>query len=134
VAFDLSVVTPEGAVLELSVDSVVAPGSSGEFGVLTGHEAFLAPLSPGLLRCAGPGGDERIVVTDGFAEVTGERMTVLANAAERTGEIDLERAEAARARAQARIEGRAQEAKIDEVRALAALARAQARLAAARLS
>lgn len=133
-AFDLSVVTPEGAVLELSVDSVVAPGSAGEFGVLTGHEAFLAPLSPGLLRCSGPGGDERVVVTDGFAEVTGERMTVLANAAERAGEIDLERAEAARDRAQARIEGRAQEAKIDEARALAALARAQARLAAARLS
>jgi F-type H+-transporting ATPase subunit epsilon len=130
-AFDLSVVTPAGSVLELSVESVVAPGSAGEFGVLTGHEAFLAPLAPGLLRCSGPGGDDTIVVTQGFAEVTGERMTVLVNAAERPEEIDPERASEARDRALARLERRAQEAELDEARAQSALARAEARLESA---
>lgn len=130
-AFDLSIVTPEGAVLEASVESVVAPGGGGEFGVLTAHEAFLAPLVPGLLRCNGPGGGDRIVVMQGFAEVTGERMTVLVNAAERPEDIDRERAESARERALARMERRVIEDEFDEERARDALARAQARIAAA---
>ena len=124
----LSVVTPEGSVVDASVDSVVAPGQSGEFGVLPGHESFLAPLEPGILRCAGPDGDEMVVVAEGFAEVTAERVTVLVNAAERPHQIDRERAEAARDRALDRIEQRAEEAEIDEQRAASALARAIARL------
>ncbi len=127
----LSVVTPEGSVLDESVESVVAPGQSGEFGVLSGHESFLAPLAPGLL-CGkgGADGDEIVVVTDGFAEVTAERVTVLVNAAERPHQIDRERAEAARDRALARIERRAEEAEVDDLRAASALARALARLRA----
>jgi F-type H+-transporting ATPase subunit epsilon len=130
-AFSLSVVTPEGSMLETEVDSVVAPGSHGEFGVLSGHEAFLAPLSPGLLRCEAPGGGDRIVVTEGFAEVTGEHMTVLVNAAERPADIDVERAQQAKERALARIERRIVEDELDEQRAQTALARAQARLESA---
>ena len=127
-SLELSVVTPQGTVLEAAVDSVVAPGEAGEFGVLPGHESFLAPLAPGLLRCRGPEGEDVVVVGGGFAEVTAEQVTVLVNAAERPHEIDRERAEVARDRALARIERRSQEAEIDEQRASAALARARARL------
>lgn len=130
-AFELAIVTPQGPVLDASVETVVAPGSSGEFGVLTGHEAFLAPLSPGLLSCSGPDGEQLLVVAGGFAEVTGERMTVLVNAAERPEDVDPERAEAARERAVARMAGRAEEAEVDQARAQAAVARAEARIAAA---
>jgi len=129
VSLALSVVTPEGAVLECEVDSVVAPGQQGEFGVLPGHEAFLAPLQPGRLSARGPSGDELLVVSDGFAEVAGDRVTVLVNSAERRSDIDRERAEAARDRALARLAGRGDEIELDEQRARTALLRAELRLA-----
>lgn len=125
---ELSVVSPEGTVLDATVDTVVAPGASGEFGVLSGHESMLAPIQPGLLRCSGPDGDDLIVVMQGFAEVTGERVTVLVNAAERPEDIDRYRAEESKNRAIARIERRVAEEELDEERAAAALARAEARL------
>jgi F-type H+-transporting ATPase subunit epsilon len=124
----LSVVTPEGPVLDRAADSVTAPGQEGEFGVLAGHEPFLAPLVPGLLHCRGAGEDESICVSVGFAEVTPERMTVLVNAAERPHEIDRERAEASRDRANERMQRSAGE--VDLERAAASLARAEARLRA----
>jgi len=128
VAFDLSVVTPEGAVLELSVDSVVAPGSAGEFGVLTGHEAFLAPLSPGLLRCSGPGGDDRVVVTDGFAEVGPERVVVMVDRHVPQHEIDVAAARSAQENASAELERIGAADDPNKVELEKALARANAEL------
>ena len=96
----LSIVTPERAVLDSEVDSVVAPGAEGEFGVLPDHEAFLAPLQPGVVRYRGGEGSGRLAVSRGFAEVTGERVTLLLQTAEPSDEIDRERAEQALATAE----------------------------------
>ena len=96
----LSIVTPERAVLDAEVDSVVAPGAEGEFAVLPDHEAFLAPLQPGVVRYQGGEGSGRLAVSRGFAEVTGEQVTLLVQTAEPSDEIDRERAEQALASAE----------------------------------
>lgn len=91
--FNLSVVAPDRSVVEEPVVSVVAPGSEGYFGVLAGHIPLIASLKPGLLEYQVPTGERHhIAVGGGFVEVTGERVTVLANSAERATEIDVEQA------------------------------------------
>ena len=81
-ALRLSIVTPERPILETEAERVEAPGSEGEFGVLPGHEPFLAPLGAGELRYTDSSGSHSVRITGGFAEVTGERVTVLADAVE----------------------------------------------------
>jgi F-type H+-transporting ATPase subunit epsilon len=96
----LSIVTPERAVLEAEVDSVVAPGAEGEFGVLPEHEPFLAPLKPGVVRYQGGEGSGRVAVSSGFAEVTGDHVALLVQFAETSDEVDREAAEKERADAE----------------------------------
>jgi F-type H+-transporting ATPase subunit epsilon len=98
----LSVITPARPVLDLEVDHVVAPGREGEFDVLPGHELFLAPLKPGVVRYGSGGRDMRLAVSGGFAEVTQSSVTLLSPAASKPEELDrgqvqaeLERAEEA---------------------------------------
>jgi F-type H+-transporting ATPase subunit epsilon len=98
----LSVITPARPVVELDVDHVVAPGREGEFDVLPGHELFLAPLRPGVVRYGSAGREERLAIGGGFAEVTQERVTLLSPSATRPDEVEreallgeLERAEVA---------------------------------------
>ncbi len=127
---ELTIVTPEGEVFSETVDRVVFPGTEGEFGVLPGHENFLMPLSPGVLLYSSGGQESKLAVASGFAEVTGERMTVLVDSAERPEQIDRERATAARDRAQEEI-GNLGAAAPDELASPQAdLARAEARLEA----
>ncbi len=85
----LEVVTPARVVLEKDVDSVVAPGSEGEFGVLPGHVSFLSGIVPGELRYTGGSEKEALSVTAGFAEVFRNKVSILVDAAERASEIDL---------------------------------------------
>jgi F-type H+-transporting ATPase subunit epsilon len=100
VAIRLSIMTPAAALVEdLAVDAVVAPGREGEFGVLPAHEPFLAPLRPGVLRYRAGASEQRVAISGGFAEVTPERITILARSAETAARI--ERAEAERRLAQA---------------------------------
>jgi len=82
VPFQLSVVTPARPVVDCAADSLVAPGAEGEFGVLPGHEPFLAPLAAGVLRFQTGGRTQSIEITGGFAEVTATRVTILADAAQ----------------------------------------------------
>lgn len=77
----LSIVTPERPLVETEVDSVVLPGSEGQFGVLPGHEALLAPLAEGAVTYQQGGRALRVEITGGFAEVTQSRVTILADAA-----------------------------------------------------
>jgi F-type H+-transporting ATPase subunit epsilon len=126
VPVQLAIVTPERKVVDQSVDSVVLPGIEGEFGVLPGHEAFLSALQPGVVSYRAGTDSSRMAVSTGFAEVTGEHVTLLVRTAELASEIDRERAEAARGRAEERL-GR-QDPEIDAVRAQGALARSVARL------
>lgn len=125
----LEVVTPDKSVVSEEAQIVVAPGEYGEFGVLIGHTSFLTTLKTGMLRYKDKGGSERVVfVSGGFAEVLPNKVTVLAESADRRRDIDVERAGAAMKRAEQRLsEARAKE-DIDSRRAEAALQRAIARM------
>lgn len=126
----LEVVTPDKSVVSEDVQIVVAPGTLGEFGVLIGHTPFLTTLKMGAIRYKDEKGTERAVfVSGGFAEALPDKVTVLAESAERRKDIDAERARTALERAQKRLAGelKSQE-EIDFTRARAALERAMQRL------
>ncbi|MFC1859914.1 F0F1 ATP synthase subunit epsilon, partial [Thermodesulfobacteriota bacterium] len=107
---------------------VMAPGTLGEFGVLIGHTSFLTTLKTGTVRYVDAEGTERFVfVSGGFAEALPDKVTILAESAERRRDIDVERAKAAIERAQQRMEEESKE-DVDFVRAKAALERALLRL------
>jgi len=92
VAFEL--VSPERLVVSMPVDMVVVPGGEGDFGVLPGHAPLIASVRPGVIEIyEGRTVSDRIFVAGGFAEVTGERCTVLAEAAMRVADIDVGAAE-----------------------------------------
>ncbi|MCF8068156.1 MAG: F0F1 ATP synthase subunit epsilon [Desulfobacterales bacterium] len=124
----LEVVTPEKAVVSEEVEIAVCPGELGEFGVLAGHTPFLSTLKIGSIRYTDAEGKERMVfVSGGFAEVLPDRVTVLAESAERRSQIDVDRAQSALERAQKRLDDDTKE-KVDIARAKAALDRAMHRL------
>ena len=124
----LEVVTPEKAVVSEEAQIIMAPGELGEFGVLAGHTPFMTSLKVGSVRYDDASGTERFVfVSGGFAEALPDRVTILADSAERRKDIDIERAKAAQQRAEERL-AKEEEADIDFVRARAALMRAIHRL------
>ncbi|MFL2540899.1 MAG: F0F1 ATP synthase subunit epsilon [Candidatus Latescibacterota bacterium] len=126
--FALEIVTPEKTVYSGQVNSLQAPGSEGSFGIMAGHMQLLTSLQIGALSFAEEGGGEaRMAVSGGFAEVGRERVTILAETAERAEEIDVERAQSSRQRAEERLEDR-QKTGVDVVRAQVALSRALNRL------
>ena len=125
----LEVVTPEKIVISEATQIVAAPGSLGEFGVLIGHTPFLTTLKTGIMRFTDAGGKERYVfVSEGFAEVLPDKVTVLAESAERRRDINLERAKAAQERAEKRLAEDRSRKDIDFERARAALERATVRI------
>jgi F-type H+-transporting ATPase subunit epsilon len=123
----LEVVTPEKSVVSESAQIVMAPGSMGEFGVLTGHTPFLTTLKTGALKYKDESGRERFVfVSSGFAEALPDRVTVLAESAERRKDIDVQRAKSAVERAEKRLQSAGKD--VDYLRAKAALLRAISRI------
>lgn len=125
----LEIVTPEKTVVSEEAQIVMAPGSLGEFGVLIGHTPFFTTLKVGIIRYKDIKGEERLVfVNGGFAEVLPDRVTVLAESAERRRDIDLERAKSALKRAQERSEKAGASEDIDFMRVRAALERAMQRI------
>ncbi len=123
----LEVVTPQKSVVSEEVEIVVAPGSEGEFGALKGHTTFLTSLKLGTLRYKDAAGKERyLFINGGFAEVLPNKVTILAESAERRKDIDVERAMKAKERAEKRLTAKSPD--IDLVRAEAALRRAMHRL------
>jgi F-type H+-transporting ATPase subunit epsilon len=130
----LEVVTPEKIVVSEEVQIVAAPGASGEFGVLIGHTPFLTTLKTGIIRFTDAAGKEDYVfASGGFAEALPDKVTVLAESAERRGDIDLERAKAAMERAEKRLGEDRSRKDIDFVRAKAALERALVRIRLAQM-
>jgi F-type H+-transporting ATPase subunit epsilon len=124
----LEIVTPEKSLIKEEAEEVTAPGEEGEFGVLPGHTPFMTILKTGEIKYGGRGGSYKyLAVNNGFAEVMPNRVYVLVETAEKAEEIDLQRAEAARDRAEERIQN-ADKEEIDFARAQAALKRALARL------
>ncbi|MCW2277473.1 F0F1 ATP synthase subunit epsilon [Heliophilum fasciatum] len=102
--YRLEVVTPERLVLSDDVEFTSAPGAEGSIGILADHAPLLTALQIGVLEYTKDGQNQKLTVTGGFLEVGDGKVTVLSNASERPVEIDISRAEAARRRAEARIE------------------------------
>jgi F-type H+-transporting ATPase subunit epsilon len=100
----LEIVTPDRALVTEQVDEVELPGSEGYFGVLPGHTPLLASLSVGELWYRIGQEKHYLSIAFGFAEVLPERVTVLAQIAERAQDIDIERAERAKQRAEERLQ------------------------------
>lgn len=122
----LAVVTAEGESFSGEVDLIVAPGGAGEFTVLPTHTRLISTLLPGVLRFDQGGDSVSLALTGGFLEVSQNKVTVLADAAERDDAIDMERAEAALARAEERIAS--SPADMDLEKAMASLRRARVRV------
>jgi len=127
----LDIVTPDHLVAHDSVSAVTLPGKSGYLGVLPGHAPLLTELAPGELVYTRDSIKHYLAVNWGFAEVLPDRVIVLVQSAERAEDIDVERAERAKERAEERLK-RFSDPQIDLERAQEALRRALARLEAAR--
>jgi len=125
----LEVVTPEKAVVNEEAQIVMAPGNLGEFGVLTGHTPFLTTLKVGAVKFVdAQGGEHFVFVSGGFAEALPDRVTILAESAERRKDIDIDRAKDALERAEKRLAEDRAKADVDFVRARLALERATQRI------
>lgn len=118
----VNVVTPDGPVYEAQVEMVSVKAQSGELGILPGHVPMVAPLEIGAVRLKKDGATELVAVSGGFIEVRQDNVTILAQAAETAEAIDLERARAAKERAERRLNQSAD--KVDFHRAQIALRRA----------
>ncbi len=124
----LEVITPERKVYEDDVDMVIAPGSEGYLGILPHHAPLLTGLGPGEFRVKKAGTEEILAVFGGFMDVRGDRVVVLTEAAEPAEEIDAQRAQQARERAQEQLSEAGTLSAADEARARAALQRALVRI------
>lgn len=85
----LEIVTPERRVLDADVDSVTVPTATGEVGILPAHAPLISALKPGIITYTTKGSSERLAVAGGFVEVTGDKVSVLADTAESADEIDV---------------------------------------------
>ncbi|KGX86438.1 F0F1 ATP synthase subunit epsilon [Pontibacillus litoralis] len=122
----VSVVTPDGPVLEDSFQMVSCKAESGELGILPGHIPLVAPLTISVVRLKGETSNQLVAVNGGFVEVRPDKVTILAESAELPSEIDTERARRAKERAERRIQS--QQDDIDFKRAELSLKRAINRL------
>ena len=126
----LEIVTAERLVYSEEVNVVVAPGIEGELAILPLHAPLLTALKPGEIRVVQDGDESYLSVSGGFMEVMGNKVTILADTAERAEEIDLQRTEEALNRAEERVASAVGD--VDLEKALASMRRSQARMKVAR--
>lgn len=132
--FQLEIVTPEKKVVDTAAEEVQIPGKNGYLGILPGHAPLITELAVGEITFRGSSGsssgsnsnEQRLAVAWGFAEVLPDKVTILAETAERPSEIDVERARKAKARAEQLLASG--DITVDVERALDALRRAETRL------
>jgi F-type H+-transporting ATPase subunit epsilon len=124
--FQLEIVTPEKKVVETAAEEVQIPGKNGYLGILPGHAPLITELSVGEITFRENSTDQKLAVAWGFAEILPNKVTILAETAERPSEINVERARQAKERAEQRLTSG--DTAVDVDRALDALHRAQARL------
>jgi len=129
--FFLEIVTPEQVLFSDQVESVEIPGKLGEFQVLAGHTPFLTSLTIGQVAIESGVKTTYISISGGYCEVMQHKTTILAHTAESAREIDLERAEEARRRAEKHLKNAKADASVDEDRAKLSLLRAINRITAA---
>jgi F-type H+-transporting ATPase subunit epsilon len=124
--FEFEIVTPDKMVLKDVAEQMQIPAKSGYIGVLPGHAPLITELAIGEISYSAHGETHYLAVAWGFAEVLPNKVTILAERAERPEEIDVARAEQAKARAEEQLHANRPE--LDYQRALAALKRAEVRL------
>lgn len=112
---NLEIITPEKLALRELVDEVVLPGATGELGVLPDHEPLITQLKTGILTYRQGNQQRKLHVSGGFAEVLGDKVSVLSDIAEKPEEIDLERAKAALERAEKKLNGSHEETDTSQV-------------------
>ena len=127
---ELQIITAEREVFSGEVDTLVAPGIEGQLGILPNHAPLITVLQPGELMVRAAGEESFLALSGGYMEVLGNRVIILADAAEDVDEIDEARAQEAMERAQQRVANRESEAELQQ--ALASLRRAQVRVTVAR--
>ena len=125
-AFKLEIVTPEKKVVDTAAEEVQIPGKNGYLGVLPGHAPLITELAVGEISYRENSQESRLAVAWGFVEVLPDKVTILAETAERPSEIDVERARKSKERAEQRLTSG--DTAVDVDRALDALHRAEARL------
>jgi len=125
----LDIVTAERTVYSEDVDTIIAPGMEGQLGILPHHAPLMTILQAGELIVRRGGEEDTLAISGGFLEVRPDRVIILADQAERAEEIDVDRAEAAKKRAEQRLSEKVTE--MDVARVEASLRRAMARLTVA---
>ncbi|HLU21072.1 F0F1 ATP synthase subunit epsilon [Lederbergia graminis] len=124
--FHVSIVTPNGPVFDSEVEMISTKTELGEIGILAGHVPMVAPLQIAAARINVGSKTEYVAINGGFLEVQPDKVTILAQTAERAESIDIARAEEARKRAESRLQGAQDD--IDAKRAQLALKRAMNRI------
>ena len=127
--FEIEIVTPDRLVVKDYADEMQIPGKNGYLGILAGHAPLITELDVGEITYRTNLQTERLAVAWGFAEVLPDKVTVLAETAERPGEIDVPRAQEAKQRAEEKL--KSGDPDVNYPRALNALRRAEVRLAVA---
>jgi F-type H+-transporting ATPase subunit epsilon len=123
----LEIITPERCLLSESVDYVAVPGLNGELGILPGHTPLISQLKTGILSYTQNSASSTLLVSGGFVEVNGDRVSVLADIAERADEIDTVKARLDREQAE-KLLGSASSSEEDLTQAQLQLERASYRL------
>jgi len=124
--FQLEIVTPEKKVVDTAASEVQIPGKNGYLGILPGHAPLITELAIGEITFRAGAEEQRLALAWGFAEVLPDKVTILAETAERPSEIDVERARKAKARAEERLASG--DPNVDVERSLDALHKAETRL------
>ena len=124
--FQLEIVTPEKMVVKDVAEEAQIPGKGGYLGILPGHAPLITELAVGEITYRNGGQARSLAVAWGFAEVLPDKVTILAETAERPGEIDIKRAQEAKQRAEEHLKSGSSE--VDYSRAVDALQRAETRL------
>jgi F-type H+-transporting ATPase subunit epsilon len=122
----LEIVTPEKKVVETVAEEVQIPGKNGYLGILPGHAPLITELAVGEITFRENSSEQHLAVAWGFAEILPDKVTILAETAERPSEINVERARKAKERADQRLTSG--DSNVDVDRALDALHRAETRL------
>lgn len=99
----LEIITPESRVVDAEVDTVTVPTASGEAGILPNHAPLISTVKPGVLSYSAKGASDRLVVSSGFVEVSGNKVAILVDSAEAPGDLDASAAKAARDDAEKQI-------------------------------
>jgi F-type H+-transporting ATPase subunit epsilon len=128
--FQLEIVTPAKLMVKDVAEEAQIPGLSGYLGILPGHAPLITELAVGVITYKASGATHTLSVAWGFAEVLPDKVTILAEAAERPQEIDVARAQEAKNRAEALL--KSNDPKVDYARAEDALQRADTRLSVAK--